>query len=342
MRKGGDLAAQLPENLPVTELRVRTATAVPALARALRRHGTQVLFSTQLHNNLAAAALRAVQRDGCRTVLRESNMPSAHNRAGGVRRTTADFLARRLYRFADAYVAVSDAVARDMASWYRLDPERIHTIANPVIGPDHKLRAGEPLTHPWIGEEGTALLVTAGRVVRQKGHDTLLEALSLADRDGPVDGRRLKLVILGRYGEEEPWYRELQQRIVRLGLQERVLFTGFLENPLPWIAAADLFVLPSRREGLPAALIEALACGTPVVSSDCPGGCAEILDGGRYGTLVPPDSPRELARAIRRRLGEEHDRQALRERAEYWNLERRAADYLALAREVAGAEVPAS
>ena len=143
-----------------------------------------------------------------------------------------------------------------------------------------------------------------------------------------------KLTILGE-GVLRP---DLEALIKILGISNRVSLPGFVLDPVPWFRTADLFVLSSSWEGLPTVMIEALECGVPVVSTDCPSGPAEILDNGRYGRLVPVGDATALAAAIQASLQELHDHDTLRRRAQDFAVPMIADQYLAYFRSM-GAKV---
>jgi glycosyltransferase involved in cell wall biosynthesis len=151
--------------------------------------------------------------------------------------------------------------------------------------------------------------------------DTLLDAFAVLRARRPV-----RLVVLG----EGDLRRTLAKQIRRLGIEEDVAFPGFVDNPFRYMAAASLFVLSSRWEGLPGVLIQALACGCPVVSSDCPSGPREILADGRYGELAPVDDAPALADAMDRTLDRPRNSEALIERAEQYSIDRSVERYLSL------------
>jgi len=374
LKKEGPLVADLPPHLPVEELGASGVfTGILPLGRFLRRERIDLLLSTQFHNNLAAVLACRLFAPACKLILRESNTPSLHNRPKRdpwpkrLRKGFASLISGILYRKADGYIAVSEGVRRDMASYYRVEPDRIRVIPNPVTGPELEQQMAEPLSWPFpkgwevlqqprakgiaaglpgepegraeaIEDERPLLIVTAGRVTRQKGHDLLIESFARAwngarKMDPP---RMLKLIILGRYEESDPWYQHLKDLVRLRGLEDEVAWAGYQPNPFPFFRLADLFVLSSHREGLPGSLIQALACGTPVVSTDCPNGPSEILEEGRWGELVPPGDSRSLAAAICRALTKPVATGDLMKRAAYWSSPLRAADYLSYMEEVAG------
>ncbi|HVH48072.1 MAG TPA: glycosyltransferase [Labilithrix sp.] len=232
---------------------------------------------------------------------------------------------RLAYPRADAVVAVSAGAADDLAASLGTARDRIVSIPNPAVTPGTRQREAEPVAHPWLAEtpgvRAVPVVLAAGRLVVKKGFALLLDAFARARRE-----RELRLVILG----EGPMRRALESRIATLGLGGVVALPGFVENPLAWFARADLFVLSSFAAGMPNALLQAMAAGCPVVATDCPSGPREILEDGRWGTLVPPGNAGALADAIVEALGARQLRSESRARAEAFGIEPIAARYAQL------------
>lgn len=205
--------------------------------------------------------------------------------------------ARWAYRTADVVLANSEGLRQRVIAFFALPPDQVHMIPNIVDLDAIDRLAAEPC--PWeapTDQVPCPQLVTIGRVDRDKGHQLLVEAVAQIVARSPATG--LHLHILGQGPELE----SLRQLIHDLGLAQRVTLHGFVANPYPYLKHADLFCLASLTEGLPNVLLEALACGTPIVSTDCPSGPREILDGGRLGELVPVNDIPALAAAIERSL----------------------------------------
>lgn len=294
--------------------------SVAALAHYLRHEQPDVVLSAANHVNDAALWARYLARARTRLVVRVSNRlsPSAEYR----RRDKQLFrpqLAGRFYSWADAIIAVSDGVADDVARVTGLPRERITTIYNPVVTPElyEKMRA--PLDHPWFASSSPPVVLGVGRLTTQKDFPTLLKAFAQVRTV-----RKARLIILGE-GEER---RELEGLARQLGVVSDVDLPGFVLNPFPYMVRASLLVLSSAWEGLPGVLIEAMACGCPVVSTDCPSGPAEILDGGAYGPLVPVGDDAALAKAMLSVLETPPDPERLRARAALFSVERATDQYL--------------
>jgi glycosyltransferase involved in cell wall biosynthesis len=180
------------------------------------------------------------------------------------------------YRSADCFLANSHHMADQLEQDLGLDHARIRVIHNPIdLAQIGKLGA-EPIARP----SDRPFIVTIGRLEFQKGHDILLRAFAASGVANDFD-----LVIVGRGTREA----ELKQLAADLGISPRVTFAGFQENPWAWLAKAKLFVLPSRWEGFPSVVAEALACGVPALVTDCEFGPKEVVEHGISGWVVPPE-----------------------------------------------------
>lgn len=228
------------------------------------------------------------------------------------------------YRFASGIVAVSKGAAHDLAELAGVSPSSITVIYNPVV-PDYlsPRLIDQPLPKALSFQAPFShRIVSIGALKESKNFRLLLDAFSEVLQY--IDAC---LVILGH----GPEYSNLQIRINELGLQKRVFLPGFDPDPDLWLRNADLFVLSSDYEGFGNVVVEALAAGTPVVSTDCPHGPSEILDGGRYGLLVPVGDISALANAIcTSLLKSTWDPSSLQSRALDFSISKRSDEYLKL------------
>lgn len=299
-REGGRLAAEVPADLPVVPLgAARVAGAIGPLARLLRGRPPRALLATPAHANVAAALAHRIAGVPARLVLREANLPSQKARdATSLRGRALPRLMRLAYPRADALVAATEDIAADLARTIGQPRSSIRVIPNPSVDDTLFAQAREPPAHPWLRGAGPPVVLAVGRLTRQKDHATLLEAFAVLRRR-----HEARLLILGE-GEERP---ALEAQARRLGVAPDVALPGFAANPFSAMARCAVFALPSAWEGLPNALIQAVALGASVVATACPGGTREVLDGGRLGRLVPPGDPAALASALAEALQNKHD-----------------------------------
>jgi glycosyltransferase involved in cell wall biosynthesis len=280
----------------------------PALADYLRCERPDALFSALIYANLAALWARRMAGTATRVVVSERNAIAARVAADPRRRTRRiPELIRRFYPEADAVACVSQGVADEVMSIAGLDAARVRACYNPVVTPALRAALASPPPHPWLEGDGPPVVLGVGKLKPQKGFDVLLRAFARLRA-----GRDARLVLLGR-GPEEARLRALAEA---LGISGDVLLPGFAADPFAWMRHASVFALASRFEGLPGALIQAMACGCPVVSSDCDHGPREVLEGGRWGPLVPVDDDDALARALAAVLDQPPPADSLRGRAE--------------------------
>lgn len=287
----GPLRDELPPDVRVVDLGAdRLRDAGRPLVRYLQRRRPSSLVPTVEHASLLALVAGRLTR--VPVVVRVANTLSVLEQgAGSLKDQLVLGAVKRLYRRADALVACSGGMADDLADFCAIPRERIDVIPNPTVAPDLAARAAAPLDHPWFRSGEPPVVLAVGRLARQKNYPLLLEAFARVQ----VPAR---LLVLG----EGPARADLESRVAQLGLGDVVALPGVDPNPYRYLSRAALFVLSSSWEGLPGALIEALACGCDVVATDCPSGPREILRGGEVGRLVPVDDPAALAAAIDERL----------------------------------------
>ena len=319
----GELRRDLPSSLTVRAFETRrTMSDIAPLRRFLLDERPDVLLASLGHNNVAAMVAKLLARSRCNLIVCQHNALSVEATSDRAYRLLPLFY-RLLAPVADHVVAVSGGVADDMARRSGIARSRIQVIHNPVITPDFAARADEPIDDAWFGVGAPPVYVSVGRLVAQKDHTTLLRAFASHRRQHPS-----RLMILG----EGPLRGALEALAAELGVAGHVRFMGFRSNPLPFMRRACAVVLSSVYEGLGNVLIEAMACGTPVVSTDCPYGPSEIMGEGCFGRLVPTRDHVALATAMDPFLREHFPSGMLKARAAEFTVERAAERYLSLAR----------
>jgi glycosyltransferase involved in cell wall biosynthesis len=218
------------------------------------------------------------------------------------------FFLKQFYRSSDGIITVSQGVAQDLSQLTNIPLKRIQTIYNPIVTPDLIEQAKLPLSHPWFMPEQPPVILGAGRLHPQKDFATLIRAFAkLRQR------RSARLLIIGG----EPDQKAMLQNLIReLHLEQDAQLFGFSDNPYAFMSHAAVFALSSQYEGFGNVLVEAMATGTPVVSTDCKSGPAEILDYGKYGKLTPVGDPDALAEALLETLDKPVDCKTLQSRAD--------------------------
>ena len=316
----GALLQNVSPAVRVVDLRsTRVATSLPGLVRYLRRERQQAMLSALNYANVIAIMARSLSRVRFRLVVSERSTLSL-SKPSLFRGRLMTWLMRWFYPRADKVLCVSQGVANDLAEEIGLPPEKMSVVYNPVVSDELIEKSHTAMEHSWFKPGEPPVVLGVGRLIEEKGFAFLLQAFAKVR-----DRRLVRLVILG----EGEFRNELEKLAQELGIADDVLMPGFVENPFPWMRNAALFVLSSRWEGLPNVLIEAMACGTPVVSTDCPSGPAEILENGRWGRLVPVGDTDALAQAVEATLDDPNQAQVT-DRASEFNTDRAVEAYLSL------------
>jgi glycosyltransferase involved in cell wall biosynthesis len=227
-------------------------------------------------------------------------------------------LIRRFFPRADCVVGPSHGVVDDVREITGLPANRFRVIVNPVYRPEITDLSMEPPGHRWFADSDIPVIIAAGKLKPQKDYSTLLQAFARVREHRPA-----RLIILGRGALRAA----LEAQADALGVSADLDMPGHVKNPYAFFRNAAVFVLSSAWEGLPNVLIEAMACGCPVVSTDCPSGPVEILDGGRIGRLVPVGDAAAMAGAIRATLATPPERDPIIARAREYSFDRVVADY---------------
>jgi glycosyltransferase involved in cell wall biosynthesis len=275
----------------------RVSRSVFGLARYLRQERPDAMISAMNHANVVAVMARLLSRNGVRLILVEHSTPTieaANNRS--LRSKIVYALMHWLYPQADAIVAVSNGVADSLATFARIDRKLITPIYNPFDIEAIRKRASEPIEHPWFAEGEPPVILGIGRLTAAKDFSTLIRAFALLRKSTAA-----RLMILGE-GQDRT---KLESLIKELGLsKDEVSLPGFVGNPYTYIGHCGAFVLSSKWEGLPSALIEAIICGAPVVSTDCPSGPKEILASFDIPHLCDVGSNHQMAKMINNVINE--------------------------------------
>lgn len=300
----------LPDNIRVIDLKAsRVFNSLPGLVRYLRRDRPSAMLSAMGHTNIIAIWARMISGVPLRLAVSERNTASiSRNNATNHRNKLVHTLCKWFYPFADIVVAVSQGVADDLVESLKINSNKIKVIYNPVVDGELSERALEKIKHQWFDRQEVPVILGAGRLHRQKDFATLIMAFALV-----LKKQNARLLILGE-GDERP---SLEGLIRKLGIQDHAALPGFVDNPFQYMSRTRVFVLSSAWEGLPGVLIQAMACGAYVVSTDCPSGPREILEAGKWGRLVPVGDVQAMAEAIGNTLDEQKHPDVMKRAADF-------------------------
>ncbi|MBD2740588.1 glycosyltransferase [Coleofasciculus sp. FACHB-1120] len=293
----GTYLKDIPSGVRVIDLktpiqpRLKSASRVTLpLINYLRQEKPDALVSHLYTCNVVAVIAKKLAMSSAKLALVEHiSLYEKKARENQLRENFLPISMRWLYPRADAVVAVSKGLARELETYLEIKQGSIQSIYNPVVNENLLRKAESPVNHPWFRDGEPPVVLGVGRLVKQKDFCTLIHAFSLVRQVRPA-----RLVILGEGSEKS----KLIALVRELGLEDDVAMLGFVDSPSAYMARAAVFVLSSILEGLPTVLIEAMAVGTPVISTNCESGPDEILDNGNYGLLVPVGNTKAMAEAI--------------------------------------------
>jgi glycosyltransferase involved in cell wall biosynthesis len=288
-RKAGPLLDECSPAVRIVDLEAGDEyQSLMPLTQYLRSDQPDVLLSTLNFSSIVAMVAARMAGGDTKNIIRLANTISLEKRSKS-KKMVEKALIRWLFPQAQALIAVSKGVAQDFARYTGIPEARIHVIYNPVYSQAVLTQSEAPLDHPWFTTHDRPVLLAVGRLEQQKNYPLLVQAFAALQKELPS-----RLLILGEGSARE----EIESLVNSLDLRERVDLPGFVPNPYAYMKQSDCFVLSSDYEGLPNALIQAMACGCPVVSTDCPSGPREILKDGEYGHLTPVGDERSLTEAI--------------------------------------------
>lgn len=290
-KANGPLLKQLPPNIRLIDLQAKSKLGIlPKLVKYLRLEKPKSMLALLHYPCEIAILAKRIAGVSTRVVVSErNNLSQEAKRIPQLSVRLTPLTARLLYPFADGIVAISQGVAEDLANVTHIPRERIDLIYNPILTSKTFTSSKEPINHPWFEPGQPPVILAVGRLKPQKDYPTLLRAFALVRQV-----RNCRLVILGSGSEKH----NMKNLISELGLEEDVAMLGFVDNPYAYMSKATVFALSSAWEGFGNVVAEALAIGTPVVSTNCDSGPAEILANGKYGELTPVGEPKAMAEAI--------------------------------------------
>lgn len=323
LRREGEFLDDIPTDVPIYDFGVPDVSlAWPQATRLLHQHRPDIILSTSSGTNVLVCLAHYLSRQKSRLVLSERNI--VFHGEYTLKRRLMVWLKRLFYGRADLITAISQCLKEDLVEKLGLPADQIFVVYNPVVDDEILLQATEPLDHPWF-QEGIPVILGTGRLVKQKDFPTLIRAFQYVRQQRPC-----RLLILGE-GSQRP---ELETLVQTLGLGTDVELPGFDKNPFKYMARCAVFVQTPIHEGLGNVLIQAMACGAPVISTNCPCGPSEIIQtDGEDGFLVPVGDAQAIAGKILYLLDHPEKREAMaacgRQSAERFRAETILARYVA-------------
>jgi glycosyltransferase involved in cell wall biosynthesis len=290
-RAGGDMSGLVENGIQIFDLQSdRMMRSVPRIAKYLQTRKPEALIAGMTHCSAAAVIARGIVRQEIKVIATEHNtMSQVMANTSGMKYRLMPLWSRWALNSADAIVAVSDGVADDLSMRAGILRHKIQVIYNPVITNALHVAASVALEHPWFHAGESPVILAVGRLDKQKDFPMLVRAFRLVRNRRPA-----RLMILG----EGPDRSRIEQAVQEAGLVEDVSLPGFEQNPYRFMKRAAVFAFSSQWEGFGVALVEALALGMPVVSTNCTYGPAEVLCDGKFGALVPVGDHEAMAKAL--------------------------------------------
>lgn len=285
----GDIVKFIPQEYDIRLLRIRGLWDFSTLriTNLIRKEKPHAVFASLMYLN--ARIIWGSKLTGVKSIVRNNidfHYALPKNR----------WYARLSYKWADYIIAQQEEMRNGIIRVTHSAPEKVITLQNPIDKEliDEKSKA----LSPYEKDNNHIKYVWTARINKTKGQDILVRAFDKVHRQNP----NTKLYLVGKYNESDVYYQELTQYIQKEGLTEDVILTGFDDNPYKWVVNADCYVMPSRKEGLPNSLIDAMYLGKPVVATTCVPVVSRIVKDGYNGILVEPEDVNAMADAMHRAL----------------------------------------
>ena len=323
-RAGGVYLKDISDKVNIVNLNTsRVLKSVIPLSQYLKKEKPDTILSAMNYVNVITVLAKLISGTNTRVILSEHvNLTSSLKDTKWLFRIAFKNIMKWTYKKSDSIIAVSNGVADDLSREIKINRNKIVTIYNPIFTPNllEKAQSALPLQNPYFDRNTPPVILGVGRLAEEKDFKTLINAFAKVR-----NYKECHLMILGE-GALRP---ELELLIKELDLQDSVQMPGFVDNPHSWMLNADLFVLSSIHEGFGNVLVEAMACGLPVVSTDCPSGPNEILEDGKWGELVPVGDVELLSKAIIKVMSKP-SKIDVKERASFFSVENSVNKYLEL------------
>ena len=320
--KVGVLRKDIPNEVNLIDLNAsRTIYSLYKLIRYLRNNKPKKLLSHLQRANRIAILAKIIARSNTDIYLVNHTMASIAKENASLFHKILSFISYRyLYGYATKLIHVSNGAARDLEKVLNISEGSVEVIYNPVVTKEMlNGKKYKSIPHPWFLENKIPVVISAGSFRKVKRYDILIKAFYIIQKK-----MKSRLIILG----DGPLRNSLEDLVKELELTETVSMPGFVDNVYNYMNNASVFVLSSQWEALPTVIIEALACGCQIVSTNCPNGPYEILEGGKYGRLIEMNSPQALASAIEESINSPIPKKILRDKASQFTVNEATEKYI--------------
>jgi glycosyltransferase involved in cell wall biosynthesis len=302
----------------------RVFWSLKPLVKYLKSNRPPILLSALSHANVVALWAVKLAKTSTKVIVTEhTTLSISIMNSKNIKSKLIPILIKNFYKEASWIVAVSRGVAKDLLENLKIPREKVKVIYNPIVNEELIRLSFEDVEHRWIKNNERPIILAAGRLTDAKDYHTMIKSFKqIHDKIGA------KLIILGE-GKQR---KKIEKLAETLGIASDVDIVGFVENPYAYMRKADLFLLTSQWEGFGNVLVEAMACGTSVISTDCPNGPREILDNGKYGYLVPVGDVEVLTATVLKHFSQPYniDKKTLISRANDFHVKKIAKEYLEL------------
>lgn len=315
----GNLLNSVPDNVKLIHLNLRRSfLAISPLIKIIKSERPDIIYSRMNYANIIMAIASKLAFTKAKFIATIANTLTQEQFGNKIEEKGMFALEKLCYKRADIVIANSKDTYDDLIREKIVKPEKLKIIYNPVIDFNSmQVKIDEPILHPWLKNKTSLVLIAVGRLYHQKNFAFLIRCFAEVKKHSNA-----KLIIVG----EGQLRAELEALVAEYNLQDDVSMPGF-DNPYPYYKYADLFVLTSLWEGFGNVIVEALACGCPVVASNCPGGPKEILEWGKYGTLVDGYDEVQFAEAILAELERKRSKELLISRAGNFTIDKIVKQY---------------
>ena len=319
----GNLHYEIPSQVNIITFNSnRSIYSVFKFARYIKKNNPQIIISFLSRGNRNALLAKLLTMNNTRLYVVEQNTISMGlKNSSFINRYLSLLSFKFLYYYADKIINVSKSASDDLSKLLPKNNNSVITIHNPIVDKSMISEEKDEPPHKWLKSKDIPVILGVGRFMEQKDFINLIRAFVLVKKH-----RSARLIILGE-GEQR---KIIEEEIRKHNLEDSVDLPGFVRDPFKYMRNASLFALSSKWEGLPTVLVEALACGCPVVSTNCPSGPMEILENGKYGELVPIQNSPALADAIIKTLSDPPSKELLRKRAMEFSIENSVDKYIKL------------